>query len=246
MSLLAKYRDQAKAATVEKEKDSLGGSVLESAVYPMTIKMAYLKTADSGATGLVLKFAYAGDKEFRTTEWPISGNAKGNKHYYERNGKNNPLPGFTIADDLCMAATGKGFFEQEDESKPVPIYNFESGGDVLTEVPVLTDLIGANVKLGIRKVIEDKNVKDNMGNYVPSGQTRELNEISKVFTEDGLTSSEVADGNPAEFITKWEARNNGAVIDKSGKSGKPSAATSGGIAAKLGAAPAPSGMFSKK
>ncbi len=84
-------------ASIANEKDSVGGGgVLESGLYPATITLAYGMKSAGGAKGLVLHAKTSQGRDIRQTLWTSSGNAKGNKNYYEKDGKKNYLPGSSI------------------------------------------------------------------------------------------------------------------------------------------------------
>ena len=100
------------------------------------------------------------------------------------------------------------------------------------------DMVGKKVMLGIVEVLENKSVKDNSGKYVPIADTRKTNEISKVFNEDGLTTSEIKAG-VAEpvFMRTWVDKFQGQVIDKTSKDLAPAAGgTKPGLKAAVAAA----------
>lgn len=203
---------------MEEATDTLGGfSRLDTDVYPATIKMAYAGQSQGGAQSVTV-IADVKGQEHRETLYVT--NRKGENFYPDKNDKSvrHPLPGFTTVDDLCLLATGHPLAEQDAEPKVVKIYNFEERKEVPTEVPVLLDLIGKNVQLGIVKRIEDKTAKnDQSGEYEPTGETREVNLIDKVFhVETGRTVSEYRhEIDPAEFMPAWIKRNQGKTRDVS-------------------------------
>lgn len=199
-------------------KDTLGGfSRLESDVYPAVIKMAYAGQSQHGAHNVTV-VADVNGQEYRETLYVT--NRKGENFYVDKNDKSirHPLPGFTVVDDLCLLTTGHALAEQEAEPKVVKVYNPEEKKEVPTEVPVLMDLIGKTIQLGIIKRIEDKTAKnDQSGEYEPTGETRETNQIDKIFhVESGRTVSEYRhEIDPAEFLPAWTKRNQGKTRDVS-------------------------------
>ena len=86
-------------------------------------------------------------------------------------------------DSLCLLTVGKEISQMETETKVVNLYNPESKTEVPTNVEMITELLGKQVLGGLIKQIVDKNVKDAAGNYVPSGETREENELDKLFQQ---------------------------------------------------------------
>lgn len=232
MSLLANLTTD---DSIEDERDSVGGGgVLESGIYNATISLAYLSTVASGATGLVLQFKTEDDRVIRSTQWVVSGTAKGCKNYYERNGKKNYLPGFLIANSLAKLTTGKEISELDTDEKVINVYNPEAKAEVPTKVPMITELLGKEITIGLIKQISDKSAKGDDGQYHPTGETREENEIDKFFNaESKLTTTEIKAGVSApSFITTWDQKWSGVTRDRSTKTG--------------GTAGAPKGAGSKK
>jgi hypothetical protein len=245
MSLLAKLK-AAQDTTVEVqsgEKDTLGGSrIWDTDGYKVTIELAYMTVAASGANAVNFRFKNADGQELRITEYITSGTAKGAKTYYmSKQGDAVELPGFVTANAIAMATTGKSILEQDDEERVIPLYNYDLKAEVGTPVAVIPDLIGQQVVLGLHKCTVSKNVKGNDGKYVPTAETREENQINKVFNEDGLTSTEVKAGlTEPTFLNGWLDKFKGIVLDRTDKNApKASAAPAAGGAAK----PASSGIF---
>lgn len=220
MSLFANIEE---TNDIQESGDVLGGgNLLPSDVYEMTIKSAYVMPAASGAIGVHLQLEGEGGKSLRNTQYVTSGTAKGGKNYYERNGEKRFLPGYELINDLCLLVTNNGLTALEDqfEEKVVPIYNFDAKAEVPTKVPVIMPLINQKVKAGVLQVIEDKNKRGDDGNYYPTGETRDLNEVNKFFhAETGLTVTEARAGlEQGQFIDSWLEKNKERVVDKSGKS----------------------------
>lgn len=235
---------------IEKSEDRLGGfSLLETDIYIATIKALYAGEAESGAMSVSL-IADINGQEYKETFYVTSGKAKGRRNYYERDGKKMPLPGFTTVDDICLIATGEPLASQQTEDKVINIYNFEEKREVPTTVPMLVDAIGQQVALGIRKVLENKSEKKG-DEYVAIADTREINEVEKVFhPEMKLTVNEAKEGKEeAKFWDAWVERNKGKIRDKrtikdgeGGSVGRPSKG-----APTSGSAPAPTkSLFGKK
>ena len=202
---------------VEKATDSLGGGVLDTDIYKATVQTIYLGTAKEGATSATLVATLADGTEFKSTQWIKSGDSKGNKPYYERAGKKYPLPGYSVIDDICKLAAGVKLGEAEMEEKTVKIYDFELSKEVATEVDCICDVKGEVVHLAIQRQLEDKNIQNASGEYVPSGETREINEVAKVLSEDGSTCVELTDKVDAEWADKWLTKNKGKIRDKTKK-----------------------------
>ncbi len=200
--------------TVENETDFLGGGVLDSALYDFVVNMAYFDTSKGGANSLNLELKAANGATMRTVLWITSGTAKGCKNYYEdKQGKRRYLPGFNQANAICMLGIEKEISNVVPEKKVIKVYDFDAKKEVPTEKDVIMELIGAQITCGVVKQVVDKNVKNAAGDYVPSGETREENEIDKCFrTADGMTVAELTSGEtePA-FKAKWDEKNAGKV-----------------------------------
>lgn len=228
------FGDTLQTEGLEESRDSLGGfAVLDTDVYGGEIVLAYAGESSGGAKSMTYHVKLENGQEYRETVYVTSGKAKGQKNFYEKNGKKYPMPGYVTANDIALLATGHALTDQEFEEKVVNLYNFEEKKELPTKVMVATSLLGKPIKLGIQKQIEDKNVKDANGNYVPSGETRETNVIDKVFHYDsGRTVSEITGKQEeAKFQASWLNRWQGQTKDKStgasgdGKAGAPAAAS---------------------
>lgn len=238
---------------LEESEDRLGGyQPLDSNVYPATIKTAYAGQSKGGAHSVTL-IADANGREYRETIYVT--NKAGENFFLNRNDKTKkvPLPGFTTVDDICLFATGSPLAEQPTEDKIVNIYDYDSKKEIPTSVPMLMDLLGKTVDLGIIRQLENKNEKDGSGNYVATAETRELNLIDKVFDpETKRTVVEVRnEAETATFHDNWVERNAGNTRDKrsikdgsGGTSGRPGG-NSGG-APQAGSGAAKTSLFGKK
>lgn len=221
--------------SIANEKDSVGGGsyVLDSGLYPCTVSMAYITKSNSGALGMVLKLATKDGREIRQTLWMTSGDAKGNKNYYEKDGQKNYLPGFTHANSLALLTVGKEISELDTEQKVTNVYNPEAKAEIPTKVDVPMDLLGKEVIVGLIKQKVDKTRRNEAtGIYEPTGETREENEIDKIFrAKDRMTTAEIrAQAEEATFYNSWDAKWTGKMKDKSkgtsGSAGVPKAGSS--------------------
>ncbi len=218
--------------SIANERDSVGGGgVLESGLYPATVKLAYATTAASGAMGLVLHLQTEQGREIRETLWITSGKAKGCKNYYEKDGQKHYLPGYLNATALTLLTLGKELSEVDTETKVVNVYSREAKAEVPTKVEMLMDLLNQPIHVGVLKEIADKTTKADDGSYVPTGETREQNIIDKFFrASDNKTTSEIrAEVEQAVFANAWKERWNGKTRDRSSKGANSAApARSGG------------------
>lgn len=222
--------------TIKQEVDVLGGrGPLESGVYDMVIESAYMDESKGGAINVNFTFKDAQGRTLKQTIYVTSGNAKGKKNYYEdKNGDRQYLPGFNVVNSISLLTVGKEIGELETTPKMVSIYDWDAKKELPQEKEVLMDLCGQEITLGVLKVIEDKNVANSQGVYVPSGDTRTINEIGKVFrTEDKLTVAEIrSETAEAEFFESWKNKNTGKDYNKAkgAKGGAKPVATTGASA----------------
>lgn len=233
---------------IEVDGDSLGGSprIEETNVYDCTIDVAYLRTANSGALALEVHMTSEQGANVRQTLWMTSGTAKGGNNFYtDKSGKRKYLPGFIAANDLALLAANKEIGSIETEEKVVKLYDYTAKEEVPTKVQMFSDLIGKPVKAGIQLCLEDKNVKNDAGVYVPSGETRNTMEVSKFFyAETGVTVTEAKAGvKEGEFINRWIEKNAGSIRDKSTKDAAKTGMPVGAMASNSAAPAAPTSLF---
>jgi len=202
---------------VSELKDSLGTSFLvNSGLQNMIIDMAYLDKSAGGALSLNLHFKN-NSALIRQTLWVTSGDKKGNKSTYkDKSGKLQYLPGYNQAEAISLLTLGKKFSTLDHEDKVIKRWDVTLKKEIPQTTKVITELLNQPITVGFIKVVEDKTIKDNNGNYVASGETREVNEINKLFrAADGLTLSEVRSGvTTAEFKDKWADKWEGEVKNR--------------------------------
>lgn len=230
-ALFGNLKDKTKNMEAAVDRIGGGGYILDSDIYPMTLKMAYVGTAKSGATFISTIFTREGsDTEYREDLYITSGDEKGNLPYYVKNDKNFPLPGYTIVSDLCLVLGGVPLEETSFEEKTVNVYDMEAKKELPKSVMVPVDIIGKQCLLAIQKSLETKQVKGNNGEYVDSDETRETNNIEKVIDLDSRMTVVEAMANATEpvYHDTWLEKNKGKVYDKTKKKGgKPSQGTAG-------------------
>ena len=218
MSILANLTTD---SSIANEKDSIGGGsrALESGIYTFTIQHAYIGKSSGGAISLNLNLKTKDNKELKQQLWMTSGSAKGGKNYYvDKNGDKQYLPGFQMANSLCLLSLGKEISELDTEQKVIPLYSTEAKAEVPTKVDMLMDLIGKEITAAVFKQTVDKTKKnESTGAYEPTGETREENEIDKFFrVSDKKTTAEIrAEAEEASFIHTWEKKYAGQTRDKS-------------------------------
>ena len=209
---------------LEVTTDRLGGFQIRATdIYPATIKAAYAGQSAGGARSVTV-VAELPDGEYSETIYVT--NKKGENWFLNQNDKSKkvPLPGFTTIDDICLVTTGKPLAEQDSEEKVVKIYDFNERKELPKAVPMLVDLIGQTLFLGIVQQTVDKNQKnESTGEYESTGETRDENVIEKVFHDPTkMTVVEARQGaTEPVFFEKWLSKNKGIVRNKAkGADGK--------------------------
>lgn len=203
---------------LEESTDRLGGfQVRATDIYLAKIKAAYAGQSTSGARNVTI-VAELPDGEYSETIYVT--NKKGENWFLNPNDKSKkvPLPGFTIIDDLCLATTGESLSEQDTEEKVVKIYDFEERRELPKAVPMLVNLIGTTVFLGIVHQTVDKSKRnESTGEYEPTGEVRDENVIEKIFHDPTkLTIAEARQSlQEPVFFDKWLAKNKGIARNKS-------------------------------
>lgn len=223
------------------ETDRLGGfRVYDTDVYEATIKNAYAGKSDGGANNMTFEVELADGSKYSWVEWVTSGDAKGNLPYFidKNSGEKQYLPGFNRFNAIALMTAGKEPAALTFEEKHVKIYSYAAKAEVPTPVQVAVELLGKKILLGIEKHKVNKQVKSGQklangkDEYVDGPESREVNEVSKVFHfETRRTLQEaMAKQEEAVFIDKWTESNKGKVKDKmkpaavgTGTAGAPSA-----------------------
>lgn len=257
-----------KTQNVEAAKDSLGGGnfgAKESDIYTGKVKVAYVGKADSQADWMqiIVEDLKNSDGlsagEFRAQVYFTSGKDKGNKPTYEKNGKEYFLPGYTVINDMMLMATGKELSASDFEEKIVKVYDFDQKAEVNKSVMVPVELIGQEIMFALEKIVEPKQSKGDDGKYHDNGETREVNEIQKLFHPELLvTVIEAQEAEKAEkdltpelavFHAAWLEKNKGKTRDKTkgsaggaGKAGTPPKPGAGNSSAPAGG----KSLFGKK
>lgn len=226
-----------------------GGFVWDTGVYDVTVKLVYLDQASSGAVSFNVVLTNSNNQELREAMYIKSGKSKGNKTFYTKDGKDYPLPGYSTANSLCLAATGKSLSEcmAQVEKKTVKVYDFTEKKEVSKERPVLMSLLNTTVKAAVKRIKENKQQKNNEGVYVPIADTREKNECSFFGNAQGFSAEEAASGaTEATKLTEWAEKNAGNTVDKSRKDIQAGTAASdimGGNSADASAAKTSKSLF---
>lgn len=205
---------------IEHEGDSLGGGsyTVATDTYKLATDMAYFSKSQGGALSFNVVLKGQNGETVKQTWWVASGDAKGNKNFYtDKKGKNHYLPDFTSANNFCLLACGKEISALKVEEKQIMLYDFSERKEVPTKKDVAMEVLGKEVVVAVEKQIVDKTANDGSGNYIPTGDTREQNQIVKSFSaKDNRSAAEIrAEVDVAEFHDAWVEKNKGTVNDMS-------------------------------
>jgi len=219
---------------IEDGGDRLGGfGAIEANVYTGPLKAFYAGKSSGGASSLTVVVGLDGGKEFSETVYIT--NRAGENFYLDKTDKTKKhmLPGFKTINDIVLCTLGKPLEELQFEDKVINVYDHDAGKEMPKSVPMAVEILGQSITLAIKKTIEDKTKKDGNGEYQPTGDTKEVNNIDKVFdTDSKLTVSEAMNGEKTSaFHDAWIERNKGKVNDKSSKNDN---TRSGGVAGRPG------------
>lgn len=228
---------------LEESQDRLGGGfeAVPSDLYIGEIKLAYAGKSPKGAQNVTLHVDIGG-KELRETIYLTT--KAGDNFYTDKDDatKKHPLPGFTTVDDICLLTTGHSLIDQDTEEKVVKLYDFQERKELNKPVECLTALHGQQIALGVLRIDQDKNKKnDQTGEYEPTGETMTINEIDKVFhAETRRTVNEYKqEVESAEFAEAWVKKNQGKNRNKIKGGGAGGAGSTGVGRPGAGNSPAP-------
>lgn len=212
MSLFATLNTEGVERTEDRTTSSSGFSILESGAYEATIKTAYAGTSKSGALNVTLICNIQG-QEYSETIYITNRNKE--PYYTDQQRKKHFIPGYNIINSICQLTTGKTLKEMETEEKVLNVYSPTEGKQVPTPVPVLSDLAGKQVVLGILHEVRNKATLNDQGVYVDTPESRDENRINAVFDiETKKTLNEKLDGKESVFYVKWLEKNQGKTVDR--------------------------------
>lgn len=195
---------------VVEDKDTLGGGGYEpvaSGVYEGVLKYAYLEKLASGTLAMNCEFELETGSTFNQTIYVT--NKKGENFYTDKNsGDKKLLPGYILADSLALLGAQKPLAELSTKPTRLKLYDYDEKKEIIKEKPVFDELIGKPYVLGIKKVRENKKTKNGNGDYVPTADVREFNDLDKVFhPKSKLTVNELrASADAPDFHDKWAER----------------------------------------
>lgn len=220
MSALASLKTD---ATIKEETNNLGGyAPLETDLYDFNVDLAFITMSQAKAMAVNVHMSTDDGKNLRQQFWVTSNENKGCKNFYihPKTGDKHYLPGFNQANALCLLTLGKVISKCATETKVINLYDPKEMKEVPTKVEMLTELLGKKITAGVIKQTVDKRAKDaKTGEYQPTGETRDENEVDKFFrVKDGMTVPEIrAKETKAVFKDQWLEKWQGQVKDKTTK-----------------------------
>lgn len=188
------FGDAPKASDSVEEDFLGGGGLLETNLYPGTLKTVYLgKSARSESQSVTYVIALANGRELRETTWITTG-AGSTTYKDKKTGKPKPMPSYALLNSAAMLLLGKEIGQTDVEEKVVKIYDFDAGKEVPKSVDCFVEFHGVEVLVAVQKVAELKQKKNDDGDYVDTDEVRELNTIVKFFDpKTRATISEVSE-----------------------------------------------------
>lgn len=214
-----------KTEGLEAVSDRVGGDfTFDTDLYVGKVKVAYFGKSPKGANFLGLILGMPDGRDY--SEDIYFTNREGQNYYHPKDksknvdtSKKNPLPGFTLVNDLLLVTIGKELSEvaEDDvEERVIKMYDRTEKKELPTKVNMLIPMLGTEVGVAIQKSEETQMDKDNDGFYtIPTDKSRFTNNIEKVVVADTKhTVTEARNGNDPEWAPKWVERNKGQVRDK--------------------------------
>ena len=196
--------------------DTLGGfKVWDTNAYEAVVKAVYLGKSKEGANFAGIHLMING-QEYREQVYFTN---KAGENFYVRDGKEFEMPGFQTVNELVLLTTGTGLLDNPAiEEKILKLYDPEQKQETNQSVPCLVEVMGKPIIVGIQKVKEFKQEKnDTTGKYEDSDKVREHNQINKFFHAEtqGTVTEYKKDLRLGAFFEEWSAKNTPEfVLDK--------------------------------
>jgi len=177
-------------AEVEEQKVSKVSSwIKDSGAYTVEITMMRFKESKGGATGFVMEMETEDGARITKEEWFT--NKEGGTQYVVKDKKTGmpqlddsgkqvmkDLPGMSALKSISKAVTGNPMAFMTTVKKVVPIYDYESKGNVDTEVDVASEFIGKTIEILVEHTLSDKTELNKSTNkYEPVAKVQQSREI---------------------------------------------------------------------
>ena len=193
--------------TAKVSEDRVGGGssrVDATGCYDLIIKKAYLEEAKSGAVSFVLDLETEDGRSLRVQEWFT--NRDKESFYIDRNtGEKQFLPGFNKLRAIDFLITGEISPYPKAEEKTIKLYDYDARAELPTQRQVLTGWWGKMISVLAVKTLNNKQSKNESGNYVPTAETYEKMEIDHfIDPKTKRTRNEITAGKvEPEIHNKW-------------------------------------------
>jgi hypothetical protein len=122
----------------------------EGEIHDVQIRLAYLGEYDSGAKYFVIEFEKENGQRDSMRETISSGDTKGNRTYYEKDGKKYPLPGINKINSV-LKAVGTNILEIKPVETIIEVFGSQESH------PVFKELTGKKLKVGVQKEESENN-----------------------------------------------------------------------------------------
>lgn len=238
------FATDAVASATQSIQSSVRSGVPASAVYEGKITAAYLikNNYDASKDDLAVHIELNNGYEYKIQKTVLKDNSP--MAVNSKTGKTELL--FTyqqIAHIVGAATDGKtlGDLFSSIEVKKIKLYDFESRSEVLTDVNMVSDLVGRTLIIGLQRKIANKRQQVD-GEWIDLPERRESLEFGVAASSaDRRTFNEMNQNVPVEEakdVAAWEKRNAGKDWDAY----KEVAPTTGGVPAGVPAAGASTGQ----
>jgi hypothetical protein len=189
---------------VEENEDFLPGDFTkDTAMYPMTVDMAYLGESAGGAVSVTLHLKEIGGNGGHRETFYVTSKTGSNTYVDKRSGNKRLLPGMDAMNQLSLITAGKKLPAQTAEEKIVKVWNFDEKKELPTPVQALTEMIGEEVLVALVKKRDNKTQK--VGNeYVRTPEEKIFNEVGKFLYPSGHTVAEkIAEQEETTYRDSW-------------------------------------------
>lgn len=175
-------------------------------IYDFTIKVAFMQDTKSGGKQITYVMTDAQGKEVTHTVYPTSKKSGTEKPTYtDKDGNEQLLAGYIIADDIAVVATGKSLNTLATSNIVMKLMDRTVKQKVDTPVIAFPEMQDRKVSLAIQRCVENKTrLNDSTKKYEPTAETRQVQELVKVLDENHFTVNEAANGmEQPEWSVAW-------------------------------------------
>ena len=199
--------------------------IKESGAFAVTMKKFYYTQNDNGTTFFNFEAETADGQKITHKEWFITKDGRtqfDEKDFKtkEKTGKKKDFEGFARLKVIVRALTG-GLDWKTTEKKTIGIYDYNAKAEVDTEVDMLMPVIGKEVEILVRRVLEDKSqLNPATGKYEPIAEFRAINEIRGWLDQSTHKSyaETMANKEPKSYEAFMKAIEEEPILDRRDKS----------------------------